>query len=232
MDHRQQEVLSRAKSLRQRFADSRTSASSSLSTSPLPIARWQHNKLPTSSTMDYGGVGGVGGLSAGFGCGFGDFTGASLSPRSAGILQKQSSYESELLLSSSPRVGVRRSGGGSELSTPAGSKSPSPSRAANKGADKRPSSVSWMMTSPRRECSRPATPTAGYPLTESCTISTVAAAAAAVAAATSTAQQVRQMSDDFAADLVVDANFLHNSKVINHFVFNVRICDIEFRSPF
>ena len=41
MDYRQQEVISRAKSLRQRFADSRTSTSSSISTSPLMTTRWQ-----------------------------------------------------------------------------------------------------------------------------------------------------------------------------------------------
>ena len=47
MDYRQQEVISRAKSLRQRFADSRTSTSTSISTSPLITTRWQsHHHQP------------------------------------------------------------------------------------------------------------------------------------------------------------------------------------------
>ena len=192
MDHRQQEVISRAKSLRQRFADSRSSASASfLATSPLPTARWQHHKLPDGSAD---------GAAA---------ASSSLSPRSAGQLQHQSSAESDSLVPS-PRMSLWRSGCG-DATTPAGSKSPSPSRTPGK----RPSSVSWMMTSPRGHSSRPATPTATYQL-DTCAISSVAAAAAAVAAATAAspdAQQVRQMSDDFAADLVVDPFYLHNSKV-------------------
>lgn len=193
------EVISRAKSLRQRFADSRTSASSSLSASPIPTGRWHaHYKMPEGS-----------------GCGDGL---ASLSPRLY-TGQLQSSPESELLAASS-RLNLWKSGAGigvgNEAPPPAGSKSPSPSRTSGKSAnEKRPSSVSWMMTSPRsHHHSRPATPTAAYQL-DSCAIASAAAAAAV--ASSSGAQQVRQLSDDFAAELVVDPSFLHNSKVRFHF---------------
>ncbi|XP_059351050.1 uncharacterized protein LOC130695239 isoform X2 [Daphnia carinata] len=174
MDYRQHEVISRAKSLRQRFADSRTGTSSSMSTSQLiSTTRWQshHHQqfMPEASAL-------VGGSDAG----------ASLRPQSA------------------------------DVPTPAGSKSPSPSRTSIKSNEKRPSSVSWMMTNPRSHCSRPGTPTAGHPV-DSCAISCAVASAASLAAATASsgAQQVRQMSDDFQADLVVEPSYLYNSSKVN-----------------
>lgn len=194
MDHRPHEVVSRAKSLRQRFADSRTSASSSLSTSPSPSVRWQQSHYKTTEPA---------------GCGDGT---SSLSPRLF-TGQLQSSPESELLAASS-RLNLWKSGGGgggNETPLTAGSKSPSPSRTSGKCGEKRPSSVSWMM-SPRGHCSRPATPTAAYQL-DSCALASAAAVAAV--ASSSGAQQVRQLSDDFATELVVDPSFLHNSKVRN-----------------
>ena len=76
-------------------------------------------------------------------------------------------------------------------------------RTSMKSNVKRPSSVSWMVTNPRGHFSRMGTPTVGY-LLDSCAISSSAVAAAASLVATSTAssgaQQVRQMSDEFAAD--------------------------------
>ena len=88
-------------------------------------------------------------------------------------------------------------------------------RTSIKSNEKRPSSVSWMVTNPRGHCSRPGTPTAGYPL-DSCAISSAVAAAASLVAATASsgAQQVRQMSDDFAADLVVEPSYLYNSSKV------------------
>jgi hypothetical protein len=76
-----------------------------------------------------------------------------------------------------------------------------------------------MVTNPRGHCSRPGTPTAGYPL-DSCAISSAVAAAASLVAATASssgAQQVRQMSDDLAADLVTEPSYLYSSsKVSQH----------------
>jgi hypothetical protein len=88
-------------------------------------------------------------------------------------------------------------------------------RTSIKSNEKRPSSVSWMVTNPRGHCSRPGTPTAGYPL-DTCAISSAVAAAASLVAATASsgAQQVRQMSDDFAADLVVEPSYLYNSSKV------------------
>ncbi|KAI9556871.1 hypothetical protein GHT06_016663 [Daphnia sinensis] len=73
-----------------------------------------------------------------------------------------------------------------------------------------------MMTNPRSHCSRPGTPTAGHPV-DSCAISCAVASAASLAAATASsgAQQVRQMSDDFQADLVVEPSYLYNSSKVN-----------------
>ncbi|XP_046644768.1 uncharacterized protein LOC124331523 isoform X2 [Daphnia pulicaria] len=174
MDYRQQEVISRAKSLRQRFADSRSGTSSSISTSPLITTRWQshhhHQFLQEGSPT----------------AGSDALATASLKPQF------------------------------SDVPTPAGSKSPSPSRTSIKSNEKRPSSVSWMVTNPRGHCSRPGTPTAGYPL-DSCAISSAVAAAASLVAVTASsgAQQVRQMSDDFAADLVVEPSYLYSSSKVN-----------------
>lgn len=150
MDHWQPETMSRARSLRQRFADSRSSASSSMAAAyatPAPTARWQSQH---AAKMALDGLNCAGGrLQA----------------------QQQSSTESETMAApstcSSPRMSVR----------PAGSKSPSPSRAAlAPGAkpDKRPTSVSWMVVSPRGVGpSRPGTPSAGYPLDVSASASAV-----------------------------------------------------------
>lgn len=71
------------------------------------------------------------------------------------------------------------------------------------------------MTNPRSHCSRPGTPTAGHPV-DSCAISSAVASAASLAAATASsgAQQVRQMSDDFQADLVVEPSYLYNSSKV------------------
>lgn len=213
MDYKQHEVISRAKSLRQRFADSRTSASSSLS--PVPAARWQsHHKLPEGSL-------GVGGGGSGGG---GDVPSQLRTTTSHGPFQS-SSPEPELL-SASTRLSLWKvggtgvsGGGGGEPPCGGGSKTPSPSRTPGSGRscnDKRPSSVSWMMTSPRGHLSRPATPTAtSYHQLDSFAITSASAAAVAVAVGSSAsgAQQVRQLSDDFAPDLLVEPSFLSNSKV-------------------
>lgn len=73
-----------------------------------------------------------------------------------------------------------------------------------------------MVTNPRGHCSRPGTPTAESAV-DSCVISSVVASAVPVSAVTASsgAQQVRQMSDDFQADLVVEPSYLYNSSKVS-----------------
>ena len=175
MDHWQPETMSRARSLRQRFADSRSSASSSIAS--VPAARWQsqHN---AKMVLD------------GLNC-----------PATRFQPQQQSSTDSETMVassSSSPRMSVR----------PTGSKSPSPSRAAlappgMKTSEKRPTSVSWMVLSPRGATSRPATPSAAYPLDTSASMSAVPSQPAGQ----------HEQPDEFVSDTIRDHSML-NAKVI------------------
>ena len=230
MDYRQQEVISRAKSLRQRFADSRTSTSSSISTSPLITTRWQsHHHQPFYPEGSSAAVGNDASSALGSGS-------ASLKPQFSDVPTPAGSKSPspsrwwcinewfcfiECSQASSRKIYlIEIYFFFKTISTD--------QRTSIKSNEKRPSSVSWMVTNPRGHCSRPGTPTAGYPL-DTCAISSAVAAAASLVAATASsvpvstgllstgAQQVRQMSDDFAADLVTEPSYLYGSSKVSKY---------------